>query len=132
MQLIAKPVEWLLCHPARAANDARRDAEYDRIDAISDQRRSEWERRNAKLKTLFEGLPESDRDWHVYNERQSAEYDVWMQERSEEDQWRTEAHEKRYEESRRLSRKSDRILLWFIGGIVIASCVQGVALTIWR
>ena len=129
--MVARPLEWLLCHPAMAANDARRHAEYDRIDAISAQRRSEWERRYAKLESQLQKLPEAERDWKEYHGRRSIEHSRWMRERNEEHRWRSEAHERWYEESRRLSRKADRNLLWFIWGVAVATCIEWTAIAVW-
>ena len=128
---IARPVEWLLYHPAMAANDARRNAEYDRIDAISAQRRVDWDRCHSEVKRRFEGLAESARDWEDYHERQSAEHSRWVRQRSEEHRWRTEAHETWFEDSRRLRRKSDRNLLWFIWGIAFATALKWAAIVVW-
>ena len=128
---LARPLERLLCFPEMAANDARRNAEYDRIDAVSAQRRADWERRREPSKRQIEGVTVSRRTREDYHEQQTADHDRYMQERSEEHRWRTSAHEEWLAESRRLSRKSDRNLLRLIYGLAVATWVEVAAILVW-
>ncbi len=110
LRFIRRPLEWWLCVPEMATNDARRNAEYDRIGAVSAQRCADWERRHKVLQRLVMSSAESWDVWKDYYDQQGAEHSRWMRERSEERRWRTAAHDAWYAESKRLRRKSNRNL----------------------
>lgn len=114
------------------ANDARVSAENNRVDGVAERRIAEGERRRQAIEREYAGALDDRRLRAEYYERLRAEHARYMEERSEERRWRSEAHLAWIEESRRLSRKADRNLLWFVWGIAIATGIEWAALIAWR
>ena len=128
MWTIASPLEWLLCQPQRAANDARADAENARIDDIAAQRIAEGDRRRREFERLYADALDNKQ---LRTEYHALLRDRHVAERGEERRWRSEAHETWLDESRRLSRRADKNLLRFIWVVVVSTWIEVSAIAIW-
>lgn len=131
MRVIARPLEWLLCYPPRAANDARVDAENDRIDGIVARRIAEGDRRRQAIEREYAGVLDDQRLGAEYYQRLRTEHNRYMDERNEERHWRSKAHLAWFEESRRINRKADRNLFCFIWAVAFATWIEVTALALW-
>ncbi len=131
MWTIARPIEWLLCQPQRAANNARVDAERVRIDGIAERRIAEWERRRLEIERDYAGAPDDRRIRAEYFARLRAEHDRYMNERDEERGWRSAAQEAWLDESSRLGRKADRNFYCLVSAVVVATWLEVIAVAVW-